>query len=141
MRQLALDIRNAKDISELLTVLLEGLEDIITCEHVSFVLFRDDTFAELQDRKKLIKLRTEKSVIDNKSVTLVGRRTLEQLPDPCVKKLSQAYEIQSAKDFKAMPVWDTEMETLLLNVQVHAKKKKSDERFTQGFVHMEEVFF
>jgi hypothetical protein len=80
-------------------------------------------------------------VIDNKSVTLVGRRTLEQLPDPCIKKLSQAYEVQSEKNYKAMPVWDSEMETLLLNIQVYAKKKKSDERFTQGFVHMEEVFF
>ena len=111
------------------------------CESVSFILFRDDdTFSEFLKKKSVI-LRTERSVIDNKSVTIVGRRNLEQLPNPCIIKLQQAYEIQSEKNYKSMPVWDSEMENLLLNIQINAKKKKADSRFTQGFVHMEEVFF
>lgn len=76
MRQLALDIRNSRDIIELFTVTMEGLERLITCESVSFVLFREDTFIDLQ-KKKMIKLRTERSVVDNKFVTIVGKRTLE----------------------------------------------------------------
>jgi hypothetical protein len=47
VRQLALDIRNSHDIIELFTVTLEGLEKLITCENVSFILFREDTFVDL----------------------------------------------------------------------------------------------
>jgi hypothetical protein len=64
----------------------------------------------------MLKLRTERGVIDNKFVTIVGKRALESLPDPRIKKISQAYEMQSEKTYKSVPVWDSKMENLLLNI-------------------------